>query len=202
MFTEQELHTIKIYEEEGIRKEIDDSPLDLDPFAARTFARMRSKGRVLDIGCGHGRVVPVIADMGIEKEFYKGVDPSPAQISLAKDIYPDLNFEVGNIYQIGDAYPAHFDGFWCCMMLMHVPRDKVVQALKSLRKSLRVNAVGIIATPCGAGTKRDEEGMEITLYDEAELKIFLERAGFRSSSYRPISQPCVFDIQVVSVVAV
>ncbi len=197
MFTETELHSIKLYEAEGIRKEIDDSPLDLDPFAVRTFKRMRQSGHVIDIGCGHGRIVPLLADMCIARECYKGIDPSLSQVALAKELHPGLDFEVGDIYSLSDTYPSYFDGFWCSMMLMHIPRNRLAEALDSLRQSLKQNAVGIIATPCGVGVKCDEDGMEFTLYQTSELQAALEQTGFRSSFYNPIPQ-----IQVGSIVAV
>lgn len=199
MLTEKELKTLGIYQAEGRRGEVDDSPLELDPFAVKTFSRMRAAGRVVDIGCGHGRVVPLLSDMGIAKERYTGVDPSSAQVALAQELHPGMKFEVGDIYSVGDTYPAYFDGFWCCMMLFHIPRERLTEALLSLRKSLKVNAVGIIATACGIGVKCDEDGMEFTLYETAELQGVLEQAGFRSAFYCP--DPNI-SVQVGSIVAV
>lgn len=185
MLTEEELHTIQSYEEEAQRKEIDDSPLEVGSFEIRTFARMRPNGRVVDIGCGHGRFVPLLAELSIARERYKGIDPSPAQVALGKEIYPHVDFEVGDIYGLGDKYPAYFDGFWCCCMLMHIPRDKLAQALVSLRKSLKQHAVGIVVAYCGEGELPCDDGSLFVLYQKDELECALHQAGFRSSFYNP-----------------
>jgi SAM-dependent methyltransferase len=186
MLTEEELRTIRSYEEEAKRKEIDDSPLEIDSFETRTFARMRPNGRVVDIGCGHGRVVPLLAELGIARDRYTGVDPSPAQVALGKEIFPDINFVVGDIYSLGDSHPALFDGFWCCCMLMHIPRNRLSEALLSLRRSLKQNAVGIIVTYCGEGELYSEgDDSLFVLYQKKELEEILGQSGFRSSFYNP-----------------
>lgn len=186
MLTEEELETIRCYEKEAQRKEIDNSPLEIDSFEIRTFARMRPNGRVVDIGCGHGRVVPLLADLGIVRKRYKGIDPSPAQVALGKEIYPNIDFEVGDIYGLGDSYPAYFDGFWCCCMLMHVPRNRMPEALLSLRRSLKQNAVGIIITYRGEGELHCEDDDSLfVLYQKDELEEILEQSGFRSAFYSP-----------------
>jgi len=47
------------------------------------------KGKVLDIGCGYGRISPWIKD-------YTGIDISPDLIEIAKREYPEKEFWVGD----------------------------------------------------------------------------------------------------------
>lgn len=194
MFSESEQRNIKIYDESGRSREVDDVEFMAEPFTIRTFARMRGEGRVIDVGCGHGRLIPILGDLGIVRENYLGVDPASAQIELAQELHPGIKFEVGDFYGIGEIYPNRFDGFWSNFVLMHIPRIRLGEALTSLRACLKLNAVGILITPFGLDVQYDEDGMEFVGYTGDELQEALARANFRSTHYRPIPEVLIFSI--------
>lgn len=50
------------------------------------------EARILDYGCGYGRVAAELADRGFSE--VSGVDVSPALIARARQLRPDLDFEV------------------------------------------------------------------------------------------------------------
>lgn len=56
--------------------------------------RVRGTGRVLDAGCGTGRMTAWLASVGIVAD---GVDLSPGMIEVARRTYPDLSFDVGSM---------------------------------------------------------------------------------------------------------
>lgn len=188
MFSESEQRNIEIYEESGRRREIDDVEFPLEPLVVNTFARVRGKGEIIDVGCGHGRLVSILGDLGILRENYLGVDPALVQLELARELHPDLKFEAGDFYSIGETYPARFDGFFSNFVLMHTPKNRLNEALSSLRACLKLNAVGILITPFGEGIQYEEDGMEFVGYTGEELQGALSMTGFRSTHHRPIPE--------------
>lgn len=194
MFSESEQRNIRIYDESGKRKEVDGVEFLAEPFTIHTFARMRGKGEVIDVGCGHGRLIPVLGDLGIARENYLGVDPATAQIELARELHPGMKFEVGDFYSVGATYPARFDGFWSNFVLMHIPKIRLHEALSSLRACLKLNAVGILITPFGLDVQYDEDGMEYVGYTGEELQEALTQARLRSTYIRPIPEVLIFSV--------
>lgn len=57
---------------------------------------VRPNSRVLDLGCGTGRLLA-----GLNPSYGVGVDFSPAMISEAQKSYPDLKFIVGDVENLG-----------------------------------------------------------------------------------------------------
>ncbi|GHF46897.1 methyltransferase [Streptomyces mashuensis] len=51
-------------------------------------------GPVADLGCGPGHLTAHLRDLGLDAF---GVDLSPAMIDLAREAYPDLRFDVGDM---------------------------------------------------------------------------------------------------------
>ena len=62
----------------------------LDEFSRR----VRGKGRVLDAGCGPGRVTRYLSDRGVHAF---GIDLSPQMVRVATDLHPGLEFSVGSL---------------------------------------------------------------------------------------------------------
>lgn len=151
-----------------------------DSFSVGIFSWLASGAEVVDVGCGLGRAVALLPDLGIE--YYLGVDPSAASIDYCTRQWPDLSFAVGEIRGLGTTYPGRFGGFLLLAMLMHVPRKDLDRALTSLRGCLQPGARGMLATPFG--TSETEEatntvGLPITLYTTDELHRAFTRNGFQ-----------------------
>ncbi|MCP2329675.1 SAM-dependent methyltransferase [Hamadaea flava] len=62
------------------------------PVNLEWLAGVRRNGRILDYGCGYGRVMAELSDQGFSD--VSGVDPSPALISRGHQLRPELRFEV------------------------------------------------------------------------------------------------------------
>lgn len=63
-------------------------PLDLTRFSQG----VEKTGKVLDFGCGYGRLCHTLWQAGFTK--VRGVDSSPRMIERARRLYPDITFEV------------------------------------------------------------------------------------------------------------
>lgn len=177
MLTERELAMLHAYEEQSKQEKPDPTPLWADSFS-RSIFRHRRTGRVIDIGCGDGRFTTLLAELGIRRKEYLGVDVSPGQIAFAQKLRPGHTFEVGSIYEVGSRYPNQFSGFWCAAILMLLPRERLAEALISLRACLMMGAAGLVSTPAGAGEAMSVNGFELTLYEVDELEAAFAAAQF------------------------
>lgn len=178
---EEESRIHALYEDMGRKGEIDyDCVVWADTVIRHAFTSFTG-GELIDVGCGYGRFVPVLPDIGVEAEDYLGIDFSEEQVKLARRLYPRLRFEVASIYEVGNRYSSRFSGFLCTAMFMHIPRARMKDALSSLRHCLKDGAVGLLSTPEGIEgclEFRTPEGLLNTNYTEDELWSGLHDAGF------------------------
>lgn len=91
--------------------------------------------RILDYGCGYGRVCQLLADSGYGNVL--GVDSSSAMIERGRELHPELALEV--LPASGLLYPQHsFDAVVLFSVLTCIPTDAGQQTLlKNLKKILR-----------------------------------------------------------------
>lgn len=176
MLTELETETIEIYDArcgemvEPGRTRITD--------AARTLLKaLPPDARLIDVGCGYGRIVPALPEMGITRDRYLGIDPSRGQIGLARSSYPDHAFEVCDLYEVGERHPEAFDAFVCTCVLMHVPPERLPEALRSLRACLKPGAVGYVSVLQGDGMFLNQFRQTVYRYDSCTLSRQFREAG-------------------------
>jgi ubiquinone/menaquinone biosynthesis C-methylase UbiE len=72
--------------------------------------------RVLDVGCGVGRYAHFYQTMPVQ---YLGVDSSESMLAVARERYPHMRFEVGDVYGL-DSLPM-FDTVIAIALLIHMP---------------------------------------------------------------------------------
>lgn len=75
------------------------SDLDQDSQSTRwltTFAEIAAerRGQVVDLGCGPGSAVRYLSELGLT---VTGIDLSPGQIAQARQAFPELSFQVGDL---------------------------------------------------------------------------------------------------------
>ncbi|HEV7449755.1 MAG TPA: class I SAM-dependent methyltransferase [Candidatus Paceibacterota bacterium] len=153
-----------------------DIELVSDDFARQTYCFLPAVNRVVDAGCGYGRAVPLLRELGTTD--YLGVDPSREQVRLARLLHPDCTFEVSSLYDLGTRHLGEFDGFFLCAVLFCIPRHRLARAFKSLRASLKQGATGLASATIGRGTIANTDGLELTLYQPQELIDVAKAAGF------------------------
>lgn len=142
--------------------------------------------RVLDVGCGPGRLAILAGTVAGPTGEVCGIDPSPEMIELARQnaarAAVGVRFEVGAIEAL--PYPDnHFDVVLSTLMLHHLPDELKRQGLAEVRRVLkpagRFVAIDFGATPggglghflCVLGLRKG--------WDHAErLREMLREAGF------------------------
>lgn len=94
--------------------------------------------RVLDVGCGSGKLLQGFSDKNIE---YLGVDPSRKLLDLARQEWGEnekRKFVSGDILNLGKINEYEFDYVFCIAVLQHIPGEKLrVQALRQLRNKIK-----------------------------------------------------------------
>ena len=85
--------------------------------------------RYLDVGCGEGRVMAALRDVGAE---VVGCDGSPVLLQLARRHAPVVRCELP---ELGWARPASFDGAFLSLVLEHLPdeAEMLAQAARVVR---------------------------------------------------------------------
>lgn len=102
----------------------------------RVFAAAVKDGdRVLDAGCGNGRLLEALKDKKIS---YLGIDNSSELIKAAKHNYPQYDFREADILDLDDVPEHDFDHIFCLAVLQHIPSQELrVKFLKNLATKLK-----------------------------------------------------------------
>jgi ubiquinone/menaquinone biosynthesis C-methylase UbiE len=112
--------------------------------------------RVLDVGCGTGRLTHWIAERVGTKGVVIGIDPLEERIRIARSHGGGVRFEVGQAEDLGAFEDASFDAV-CMSSVLHWVAEKA-RALAEVRRVLRPGGrLGVTTSPhelAGAGTLR------------------------------------------------
>jgi ubiquinone/menaquinone biosynthesis C-methylase UbiE len=146
------------------------------------FSHIVPGKKVIDIGCGAGRDAFVFVENNFD---YLGIDASEGMVGVASNRVMSGEFRVMDFYHL-DFPPETFDGFWAAASLLHIPKIKIAEVLKSIYPILKKGGAGFISVK----EKKDfNEGFVkenkyggsaryFAFYTQGEFKIFLENAGF------------------------
>jgi SAM-dependent methyltransferase len=113
------------------------------PFAHPVnLARLREfldpGSRILDFGCGYGRVAGLLSSHGYRNVV--GVDPAPAMVASARERFPDVDFHVLDHAPRVPGEDARFDAVLLFSVLTCVPGDAGQRAI--VQEATRVLAPG------------------------------------------------------------
>lgn len=159
--------------------------LDKKPFDRKMLDWLAEKvegpGPICDMGCGPGQVALYLHGRGVEA---CGVDLSPEMLRHARRLNPEIPFQQGDMLALTEVADEAYGGIAAFYSLIHVPRARVVDALRELNRVLRPAGSLLVTFHIGRETVHRDEflGQEVSIdfhfFESAEMKEYLTAAGF------------------------
>lgn len=151
-----------------------EGPLDVVRAALGTLAG----ARILDIGCGDGRMAALLAAQGA---VVTGIDPSAERVALARASVPQATFETGFGERL--AYAAEsFEGVLWMNALHHLPIDAMERSLEEGARVARPGGALIVIEPLAHGSMFDALQ---PVDDETDIRRAAQEAIERFAARRP-----------------
>jgi 2-polyprenyl-3-methyl-5-hydroxy-6-metoxy-1,4-benzoquinol methylase len=111
------------------------------------FLPASKSAHILDIGCGHGRYLRVIKDLGYENHF--GIDMGKEQICYAREVLHLENVCQANAIPWLEGREASFDCILAMDILEHLPLDDLLLLGQRIFSALKPGGILIAQIPNG-----------------------------------------------------
>lgn len=142
-----------------------------------SFAKTGAK--IIDIGCGHGRGVPLFLGIG-RKLKYKGLDISKKFLKIARSRYPQLKFYQGNLLEKKTLPKKKYGGFWAAATLQHVPEKDWPTMFDNIESILNKRAAGYFSLPDDRPDRLPaEDPRYFTVLPTSQIKKILAKRGWK-----------------------
>jgi SAM-dependent methyltransferase len=158
---------------------VQDGPPE-EPANLDVFAKLAS-GRVLDVGCGPGRVAGLLHDRGLD---VIGIDLSPGMIEIARRDHPGPDFRVGSMTDL-DLPDGELAGVISWWSIIHLPREVVPQVFAEFYRVLARDGVLLLGYHVGEESTHKTSGygghpmnVHVHRWTPAALTELADAAGF------------------------
>jgi SAM-dependent methyltransferase len=161
-----------------------EAPLDLAMVGAFAEAVGSGDARVLDAGCGTGRMSRHLAGLGCRVE---GMDLSPRMVAMARRDHPDLVVTVGSLTAL-PYRDGRFAGVMLWYSIIHTPPASLGSVFAEVARVLRPAGTVLVGFQSGDGVRdvsaayrrfgHDIE-LERHLHTADDVAAQLEAAGLR-----------------------
>jgi SAM-dependent methyltransferase len=161
------------------KDEMDDKPFDRDCLD-RLAREVKNLGPICDMGCGPGQIARYLHRQGRDT---LGVDLSPRMIAEAQRLNPAIPFHQGDMLGLPDEDNS-WGGIAAFYCIIHIPREKVVDALREMKRVLKPGGVLLVTFHIGDEIKHLDEwwekpvNLDFAFYQPAEMEDWLKEAGY------------------------
>jgi SAM-dependent methyltransferase len=164
---------------EKFKDEMDDKPFDRDCLD-RLAREVGDLGPICDMGCGPGQIARYLHRKGIPT---LGVDLSERMVVEAQRLNPNIEFHQGNMLSLPDDDNS-WGGIAAFYCIIHIPREKIVDALREMKRVLRPGGILLLTFHIGEEVKHLDEWWEkpvildFAFYQPGEMEYWLREAGY------------------------
>jgi SAM-dependent methyltransferase len=159
--------------------------MDRKPFDRKMLDWLIEKvggiGPICDLGCGPGQIARYLHRQGIAA---CGIDLSAEMVKHAQQLNPDIPFQQGDMLSLTTVADSSYGGIAAFYSIIHIPRDRVVEALRELYRVLRPGGVLLVTFHIGQEIVHIEEffekqvSLDFLFFTTAEMRGYLQAAGF------------------------
>lgn len=159
--------------------ELDGKPFDRE-LLRRFVAELPSGARVCDLGCGPGHVAQFLKHAGAD---VFGLDLSRRMVDEARQRFPDLTFEVGDLFVLPMADES-LGAMVAFYSIVNLPPESLPQAFAEMRRVLKTDGKLLLSFHVGEERVRpgnlwgQEISMEFFFHQPAAIRSALESADF------------------------
>lgn len=158
---------------------------------ARAGGGAGGRARVVEVGCGPGRITAHLGSLGLEAS---GIDLSPGMVAEARRRHPGIAFEVGSMTSL-EVPAGSLDGLVAWYSVIHVPPSRHRGVYAGFHRALGCGGLLLLAFQCGQERRRLREayghgGLELDAYRlvPARVEEDLVACGFELVS-RVVREP-------------
>jgi SAM-dependent methyltransferase len=132
------------------------------------------------MGCGPGQIARYLHCRRIPT---LGVDLSPRMIAEARRLNPEIHFHQGDMLSLPDTDNS-WGGIAAFYCIIHIPREKIVDALLEMKRVLKPGGVLLITFHLGEEIKHLDEwwgksvNLDFAFYKPEEMEEWLREAGY------------------------
>ena len=170
---------------EKFKDEMDYKPFDRDCLD-RLAREVESLGPICDLGCGPGQIARYLHRQGVNT---LGVDLSPRMIAEAQRLNPDIPFHQGDMLSLPDADHS-WGGIAAFYCIIHIPRERIVDALREMKRVLKPGGVLLVTFHIGDEIKHLDEwwekpvNLDFAFFQPVEMEAWLKEAGYELEETR------------------
>lgn len=159
--------------------ELEAKPIDrtlLDRFATETGGR----GKVCDMGCGPGHIARYLKGHGTD---VFGLDLSPGMIKQARELNPDIAFQVGNMMAL-DLEDEVLAGVAAFYAIVNLPKERLPAVFSEMARVLEPGGLVLLSFHIGDEMFRPDEvlgqkiSMDFFFFQPADIRRYFQQAGF------------------------
>jgi 2-polyprenyl-3-methyl-5-hydroxy-6-metoxy-1,4-benzoquinol methylase len=145
----------------------------------------RDGARIVDLGCGQGKLVEALLEMGFTDVL--GVDISPEQVDLARSSGL-TSVECGDYRDVLARYEGEISAVIATDFLEHFSKEEVVEVFDRVGTALRPNGVFVVRSPNGTspffGNYQYSDFTHESVLTPRSFTQLASAAGFRSVEFQ------------------
>lgn len=145
----------------------------------------KKESKILDIGCGMGRFLLTLKELGYNN--LKGIEIDKSQFDIAQK--NGLDIEKTDIIKYFENNNTLYDAIYCFDVLEHIEKEKQIILLNQMYEHLTDTGIIVIRTPNAlaptAMLYRYEDFTHTVSYTAKTLEFLCKNSGFKYINIRP-----------------